>query len=357
MDGLKSYNIAVTGLNAGENPGPGIPVARCLKEHKNWSGKIIGLAYDALEPGILDKQIIDKAYLIPYSRLGKVPLLERILQIHKEEKFDLIIPNHDIEVLNFIQIKQELEKNNIKLFLPSENEFAKRSKVNLDNFCNELSLKTLKTKIITSLPEVRLKIEELPVMVKGAYCEAYLASSFDEIVYYVNKISNRWGFPVLIQEYKEGDGFNAVCIGDGKGNTLGTVCMKKLVLTEKGKGWICVSIENSKFLELAKEIISSLKWTGALEIETIYSKVDNSFYLIEINPRFPSWIYLAKEAGINLPYIYLQLSLGHQVSPNGHYKNGVVLTNYTTNIVTELTKIQDLFIHGTINNNGVTSYE
>jgi carbamoyl-phosphate synthase large subunit len=75
-------NIAITGLNAGDSPAPGIPVVRCLTEHPEWSGRICGMAYDVLESGGLDRRLISSVYLLPYPNAGRESLLERITYIH-----------------------------------------------------------------------------------------------------------------------------------------------------------------------------------------------------------------------------------------------------------------------------------
>jgi carbamoyl-phosphate synthase large subunit len=347
-------NIAVTGLNATDTPGPGVPVVRCIKEHPRWQGRVVGLAYDALEPGILDTQLIDAAYLMPYPKTGKAALLEKIRYIHERERLDVIIPTLDSEILNFIQIGDELTEMGIRTYLPTEEQFTKRAKVNLHKLQDEFDIKTPVTHLIPDAYKIPLLREKYPVIVKGVFYEAYMAYTIDEAVYYCNKIAAKWGFPVLIQRYVEGEELNAAAVGDGKGGISGMVCMKKMVLTDKGKGWACVSIKNEALMELTRRIVKSLKWRGALEVEAIYSKTDDAFYLIEINPRFPSWIYLAKAAGINLPYILLTAALGNTRKPPADdasgidYTTGVVFTNYTVNLITDLNKIQTLFTTGEI---------
>ncbi len=343
-------NVAVTGLNAVDTPGPGVPVVRCLKESQNFKGNVIGLAYDALEPGILDKDLIHSAYLLPYPRMGSQSLLERICFIHEREHLDAIIPTLDAEILNFIQIQDPLLKLGIHLTLPTEESLTRRAKVNLPKFVEEFGFKTPKTLLVTDPNKISLKEKDLPVFVKGIFYEAYLAYSLDDVFRYVHKIGAKWGYPVLLQEYVEGEEFNATTVGY-EGNALGIVCMKKLVLTDKGKGWACVTIKNNDLIDLTRKIIASLKWHGPIEVEVILSKKDHQFYLIELNPRFPAWIYLAKAAGINLPLIALSLAIGdgraHCNAPL-QYQTGVVFSNYTTNLITDLTRIQTLFTTGEI---------
>ena len=43
--------IAVTALNAVDSPGPGVAVIRAIRECKEFEVRIIGLAYESLEPG------------------------------------------------------------------------------------------------------------------------------------------------------------------------------------------------------------------------------------------------------------------------------------------------------------------
>ena len=342
-------NIAVTGMNAVDTPGPGVAVARCIKESPEWKGRVIGLAYDALEPGILDRNLVDSAYLLPYPKSGKNALIDKLRYIHEKERLDAIVPTLDSEMMNFISIRSDLETIKIKTFIPTENQFIKRAKDNLYKLSDAFGIKTPETDIITHIDQISKIKGKFPVVVKGIFYEARVAYSADEAMRYAQQIAYKWGYPILVQRYVEGEEFNAAAVGDGDGGMAGIVCMKKLVLTDKGKGWACVSIKNDLLIELTQKIVEVLKWRGALEVEAIYSKADDQFYLIEINPRFPSWIYLAKASGINLPYMLLQMALGLQTDFKGkEYDTGVVFTNYTTNLITHLTKIQTLFTDGEI---------
>jgi len=75
------YTVGVTGLNATDNPGPGVPVIRSIKDSPLWQGKIVGLAYDALDTGIYNNDLMDEVYLIPYPTEGEENLLARLKYI------------------------------------------------------------------------------------------------------------------------------------------------------------------------------------------------------------------------------------------------------------------------------------
>ena len=99
MKKSRKINIAVTGLNAIDSPGPGISVIRGLRDAQSLDVNIIGLSYESLEPGIYMHDLVDKTYHIPYPSAGKESLLGRLEYIHKKEKLDVIIPNFDAELL------------------------------------------------------------------------------------------------------------------------------------------------------------------------------------------------------------------------------------------------------------------
>src|SRR5665647_2060346 len=110
--------IAVTGLNAIDSPGPGVAVIRSIRECPDFDVRIIGLSYEALEPGIYMHDLVDKTYQIPYPPAGIENLLHRLTYINEIEKIDLVIPNFDAELYNFIKLSVQLEKMGIHTFLP-----------------------------------------------------------------------------------------------------------------------------------------------------------------------------------------------------------------------------------------------
>ena len=89
---------------------------------------------------------------------------------------------------------------------------------------------------------------------------------------------------------------NVVALGDGKGNTIGAVPMRKQYITDKGKAWGGITIDDPKLIEITHKIMRETKWRGGMELELIRTN-SNEYYIIEINPRIPAWVYLAVGAG------------------------------------------------------------
>ena len=347
MKNRKKLTIAVTGLNNTDNPGPGVPVIRALRESEEFDVRIIGLAYESLEPGIYMHDLVDKTYRIPYPSEGTDMLMKRVIDISRIEKIDLLFPNFDAELLAFMKSKAILEASGIHTFLPELAQFEERHKSNLPAFGKKYGVNVPEGKAVANLRELKEALEdyEYPVVIKGKFYDAYIAGNFEQASMYFNKVSAKWGLPIIIQEFIRGTEVNVIALGDGKGNTIGAVPMRKLYITDKGKAWAGITLDDSKMLDLTNHIISSTRWRGGMELELIKSE-NGDFYLIEINPRIPAWVYLAVGAGQNLPEALVKLALGMDVKPFTDYKKGILFVRYSFDLITDIGEFEKLSMFG-----------
>jgi carbamoyl-phosphate synthase large subunit len=139
----------------------------------------------------------------------------------------------------------------------------------------------------------------------------------------------------------KGTEVNVVALGDGKGNTVGAVPMRKQYITDKGKAWGGITLDDKSMLDLTHKIIGSTQWRGGMELELIRTS-KNELYLIEINPRLPAWVYLAVGAGQNLPEALVQLALGQDVKPMTRYDIGKMFIRYSYDMITDIDEFQKL---------------
>ena len=341
------YTIAVTGLNNTDNPGPGVPVIRSLRESKSFDVRIIGLVYENLEPGIYMKDVADKIFQIPYPSLGYETLLTRIFEIHEREKIDIIIPNFDAELISFIKAEERLKEKGIQIFLPTIKQFEERQKSRLNKFGRKYGIDVPKDKSVTNYNDIKKAEEEFeyPFLVKGQYYDAYLAYNRNQVNEYFNKISSKWGVPVVIQEFIRGTEVNVIALGDGKGNTIGAVPMRKQYITDKGKAWGGISLSDKKMLELTRDLIRKTQWRGGMELEIIKTH-DNKYYLIEINPRIPAWVYLATATGQNMPEAMVKLALGQEVKPFESFEHGKMFVRYSYDLIVDISQFEKLSVNG-----------
>ena len=346
---LKPLVIAVTGLNAIDSPGPGIAVIRAIRDGLKRPVRIIGLAYENLEPGIYMDGICDKTYQISYPAAGAEVLFNAIKFIHDKENLDLIIPNFDAELYNFITTVPRLKALGIQTFLPSLEMFDARDKLNLYAFGQKHNLLVPKDKVIYSANDLFSIGEEFgyPIVVKGKYYDAVVAYTLEQAQKAFYKISAKWGLPIIVQQFIDGTEVNIAALGDGEGNAISIVPMRKLYITDKGKAWAGIIIEDEEMIELAKKFISATKWRGGFEVE-IMKTSNNELYIMEINPRFPAWIYLSEGAGQNQPAALVKMAMGEKVNPYTEINVGKLFIRYSWDMIVDVSKFQQFSALGSL---------
>ncbi|MBW7848717.1 MAG: ATP-grasp domain-containing protein [Bacteroidales bacterium] len=341
------FTIGVTGLNAIDSPGPGVAVIRGLREAASFNCRIIGLSYESLEPGIYMHDIVDKTYQIPYPSAGTEVLMSRLEYIHEKEKLDVIIPNFDAELYSFIKLESRLLSMGIHTFLPRMDQFEERHKVNLNDFGKKYQIKVPRSKAIYNVNEAQQleKDYDWPLVVKGKYYDAILAYNFDQLRAAYNKISAKWGLPIIIQEFIHGTEYNVTGLGDGQGNTIAAVPMRKQYITDKGKAWGGISIADSQALALTDHFLKSTQWRGGFELELMKDK-NGDYYLLEINPRMPAWIYLAVGAGQNIPEALVRLAMGWPCPAFNGYKVGKMFVRYAWDMIVDIAEFEQISTTG-----------
>jgi len=291
--------------------------------------------------------LVDKTYQIPYPSAGTESLLARIEYINSIENLDVIIPNFDAELFPFIKIEKTLKKIGINTFLPTAEQFEERQKINLPEFGKKYDIKVPHSKAIYSISEIQGLINEFtyPVVVKGKYYDADVAHTPEQVQVFFNKLSSKWGLPIIIQQYIKGTEYNSTGLGDGNGNTISAIPMRKQYITDKGKAWGGISIAEDEIIRLTEKFVNSTKWRGGFELELI-KDVSNRFYLLEINPRMPAWIYLSVGVGQNIPEALVNLAIGKKVEPFKDFKIGKMFVRYAYDLIVDVEEFHAISTKG-----------
>lgn len=342
MSRLK-VTVAVTGLNAIDSPGPGVGVIRAIRDDNDLDVRIIGLSYESLEPGVYMHDLVDKSYQIPYPKAGSDQLKNRLEIIHSQEKLDVIIPNFDAELHHFIRLTPIFQEWGIQTFLPSLDQLEMLDKMHLHEFGAKHGFDVPKTKFLSSKAEIKSLKEDFdfPMVIKGNLYEAYIAYNDGQISAYYDKLNAKWGLPVVVQEFVKGTEIDIAGLGDGKGKLIGAVPMRKLYITDKGKGWSGVVLGDQNLIEMTEKFIDASKWKGGFELELMRTD-KGKFYLMEINPRFPAWIYTTAAAGQNLPAALVKLALGKEVKQFKKYEVGKMFVRYSWDLITDISEFEQI---------------
>jgi carbamoyl-phosphate synthase large subunit len=343
--------VAVSGINAVDNPGPGTGIMKSLKE-SGLDIRTIGLAYDALEPGIYMEEVTDKTYIMPYPSGDRESFIKRIQYIHSIEKLDVIISALDAELPIYMDIEKDLNDMGIKMLIPTKEMFKLRNKAELKKIAEDIGVKNPEYFVCTSYADLISALNYLgyPCMIKGPFYEAFKATSLVEAEGHFNKIANKWGYPIIVQKFVIGEEFDVIGCGDGKGEDLGVFAIRKMTTTSLGKVWNAVSIHNKELIDATKRLIKHLSWRGGLEFEVLVEQGTHDIYLIEINPRFPAWVYMATACGVNLPERMVNFLLGKNFEQHSNYDSGKMMIRYTTETVKDIKDFETITTMGELEN-------
>lgn len=346
----QQWTVGVTGMNAiPDNPGPGMAVARCLEDSDLFHGRVVGFGYDVLDAGLYGST--RSGYLLPYPSCPQRVLLERIQDIHAREGLNAIIPCLDSELPNFVALRPQLAQAGIAVLLPSQNSLRMRNKQDLASLCQRLGLNHPRTKTVTDprfFEECWSSGEwTYPLVVKGPFYGAKVASTPAQAKLFFAETVKEWGYPVLVQEFVAGHEVNLTGVGDGQGRLLGEVAMRKQAVTDKGKAWAGVTITDPELSLLAHTLVEALDWEGPLEVEALRT-TDGELTLVEINPRFPAWVYLSTAVGRNLPVSALALMAGQSELSFPPPRAGTMFLRYAQDVIADISQLEQLISIGSL---------
>lgn len=341
---MKLYTIAITGFHSTDSLKPGLNIARSLKEALGKRVKIISIESYPISPSLGLPDLIDEAYLIPTASEGPSKVLDSLQEIVNKTKIDVLIPNDDEEVQLFSEIQEDIRALGVEVLIPSSEKVFAVSKDELYSFGKEQGYLIPFTKVFNKWSEFENNgsLLNYPFVLKGLLCDSYLVHSKEEAKVYFERIIKIWDPPVIAQKFIPGEEYSVVALADWDSEVVGAVAIKKFGINEKGTTWAGATVMEPQLLELATKIIDDLRWVGPLEIEVIKEVNSESFYIIEINPRFPAWIYLATRAGQNLPLALVNIATGSSIEKFPPYKSGLMFMRTSSEVVFKVDRLGKL---------------
>jgi len=256
--------------------------------------------------------------LFPSWKKDKKAWIEFVLS----QEADVLIPI-GIETIEFIS---QFKKDFIgKIALPDINDEALRIIIDKKALLKSAQIAGLnipKTYEISSLEKVDSikKDLEYPVVIKMRKEECFAAPERYKVVfdaasfkYEYNMMHSIQPFPI-VQKYIEGEGigFSGIFNQDKLVSGVGHIRLRELPITG-GPSTYCRIWKDRKIEEHTINLMKAVGWNGIAMTEFKYNKVENKYYLMEINPRFWGTAELAIKAGIDIPYLYLQWIIGESI--------------------------------------------
>ncbi|MBL4692593.1 MAG: ATP-grasp domain-containing protein [Magnetovibrio sp.] len=345
-----NLSVALTGFGGLDNPEPGLAVARSLRAGWNDPLEIEALCYDTWNTGAWMPKIADRIHLVVPIAKGDDAVLARLKEIHAKHPFQALIPCLDLEVPAISRLSRRLDRMGVKTLLPAPEDAIAVSKANLPNFCYANGMRTPRTLHVRDLEDVPLYAERFgfPLFVKGTVAGAKKVNNATQAAYAAAELNAKWGGGVLLQEAIDGEEYVVGMVARADESCLALSPMRKLGVNKRGKGVVGAIIDNPALRKEALRILAKLHWRGPLELEFVQSERDGRFYLLEVNCRFPSWIFLTQFAGANLPGLFLNEVLGTNKRLQKKGKVGTAFVRDVQEVAISIKDHKDLKRFGTI---------
>lgn len=306
--------VAVTGLEGRDNPYPGAAIARALRAARGDGVRILGLGYEPLLTGGFRADLFDAVHATPLPGAPAATLIPRLLEIHRAEPIDVLIPALDSELALFAEYRAELAAAGIRMAIPSAAAVKRRYKQRLAAWARAHGLFSPRTEVVTD-PATFWRQEEwsFPCFLKGPLADAVEVSCQAEAEAVFQRLAARWGLPVLAQEALRGHEIDVCAVVRPGGEPLAMLSMRKTALSAAGKAIAAEVIADPVVEAEARRILAALDWEGPLELELLREHSSGRLFLLEINARFPAWIGIAPATGVNLPDLLLRLALAEEL--------------------------------------------
>lgn len=293
---------------------------------KELAGKGIVIATDCshLAPALYEA---DKHYIVP--RMDSDDYLDIILSICKKNDikavFSLIDPElsliaeHkqaflDIEVIPIVSDFDVVEKcfNKYEMFefLVSNGFKTVNSYIDKEMFYNDVNNDTI----------------NYPVFVKPVKGSASIniskVSSKEEIEFLFKNYDN-----LMIQEFMDGVEYGADVYIDMIMNEPVAIFTKEKIKMRAGETDKAVSVKDEKLFELINRLVKELGVKGIIDIDIF--KVNDEYYISEVNPRFGGGYPHAYECGVNIPKMIINNLKGNvNVDEIGNYDEKIYMMKF-----------------------------
>ncbi len=320
----ESSPVLVTGLHAGDNPSPGLGVARCLVA---GGRRVVGACYDATETGAYASRVFSTVLRMPRPEGNEERYLVHLERVVRATGVRSIVPTLDPEVLFLARHQHRILAMGLGCLLPNQTSMERARKQALAALDGVAGFRVPPIYAAYSLRQARRQARELglPLVLRGAWYEAHVIRYQDELPAVFRALRERWGLPVLLQPRVLGPELVVACLCDRPGHMVRSISMRKLGMSDQGTTWCGLTFRNQQLDEACRELLRILAWEGACEVEAKLHEPSGMLTLLELNTRLPSWIGIAAALGSNLPLDLVRLSEGEDIGPDPGYSTGQVM--------------------------------
>lgn len=305
-------------------------------------GKVIVTDCDPLAPALYTA---DKGYLVP--RIDDKNYLNTIKKIIKKENIRAVMSLIDPELSLLSQWKKDIEKLGVKVIVSDEDAVDTCfDKLKMFKFLKKFGFKCAQTYddfesfVLDYIPNKT----NIPVFVKPRTGSASIdARSIDNL----NELSlvMRREKDLLIQEFLNGIEIGVDVYVDLVSKKVISIFIKEKIRMRSGETDKALSILDNKLFEIIKNLVTKLGLVGPIDIDVF--KIDDEYYISEVNPRFGGGYLLAHECGVNFPLYIKNNLIGLENSENiGNYEENVYMMKHDVVTIKRKSQLNSISLLG-----------
>lgn len=174
-------------------------------------------------------------------------------------------------------------------------------------------------------PEERYSIVRTPVQLESEYRRMHAIEPFP-----------------IIQEYIQGTGYGFFALYDRNRRLKAQFCHKRIreYPLSGGPSSCCESIYDPAIMQIGRQLLESLDWTGLAMVELKFDEKRNQYFIIEVNPRYWGSLPLAVWSGVNFPVLHMLSALGINYEPVTTYRSGLKLRFFDRDIKAIIARVR-----------------
>ena len=299
-------------------------IVQYFKNEVGNSGKIIATDMSELAPAIYEA---DKFYIVP--AMSDPKYLDIILDICKKEKVDALFTLIDPEISLIAKNKTRfLDIGTIPLVSEYEQVELAFDKYKMFCYLKENGFKTArsyvdKNEFYTDLNEGKINFPVFVKPVKGsASINISKVKSKKEIDLLFDLYDN-----LIIQEFLNGQEIGADVYIDPISKKVVSIFTKEKIKMRAGETDKARSFKDKELFELISRLIEKIGYQYMIDMDIF--KIDNDYYISEINPRFGGGYPHAYESGVKFTkFVINSINNVENQSHIGEYEENIYMMKY-----------------------------
>lgn len=299
-------------------------VVQYFKKELEEQGKVIATDCSNLAPAIYEA---DKYYLVP--RIDTPKYIDKLLEICRKEKIDCVCSLIDPELSLIAENKKRFLDIGVTP-LVSQYEVVELAfdKYKMYKYLSDNGFKTAKSYIDKDEFYKDLEANKInfPVFVKPVNGSASIniskVTTKEEIDVLFELYDN-----LIIQEFLDGQEIGADVYIDPISKKVVSIFTKEKIKMRAGETDKARSFKDEKLFKLITQVVEKIGFEFMIDLDIF--KINNEYYISEVNPRFGGGYPHAFESGVNFPRLIINSMQGKENTVEiGNYEEDIYMMKY-----------------------------